>query len=712
MSWTRKFDAIRERVASFLSRANAAGASWHRPLLAVVLVAVLTFYFAASLSPGRVDVEVDHPSPQSFKAPFDMIDRPTTERLRREAAERIPDLYEPDLQVDENVMDRLAEDFAGLREIAAMADLTVELQAALLEEKLEIAFTEDVVQGVLQLTPRTMDLLESTARTIMTELLAQGIRAEELESIRHKVPEAVRIYEFDRPATVFLSLLLQNRLQANLVFNEEATLAAREQARAGVEARIIRRDEVIVYEGQRITEDDLVRLRDAGLLRPDAAYPSFAGALLMSAALVGLMAAYLRFFDPTVFGQPVRLLLLALIMVSTLVVARFTWLISGYAMPTAAGSMLLALLLNPQVAIFATILMAVTLGIVTGGQLVLALVVLVGGLVGVYSVTRVGQRSDLMRAGLYVGLVNGLMIIAWLLLHGAGNVLEMALWRDVLWGVAAGVVSAVLTIGSLPFLETFSGILTPVRLLELANPDQPLLRRLLVEAPGTYHHSIMVANLAEAAVERVGGNSLLARVGAYYHDIGKLKRPYFFAENQFGGENPHDKISANLSALIITAHVKDGVELAQEHRLPAELVRFIQEHHGTMRVQYFYNKALEETGGEGLLEENFVYPGPVPQSRETAICMLADSAEAAVRSMTKPTPARIESTVRKLIKDRLNDGQLDRCDLTLKDLNLIADTFTQILNGIFHARIEYPDPPPTPRGKESGKGTGSDNGRQ
>lgn len=200
-------------------------------------------------------------------------------------------------------------------------------------------------------------------------------------------------------------------------------------------------------------------------------------------------------------------------------------------------------------------------------------------------------------------------------------------------------------------------------------------------------------------------------MGAYYHDIGKLKRPYFFAENQFGGENPHDKINPNLSALIITAHVKDGVEMAREHRLPAELIRFIQEHHGTMRVQYFYNKAMEETGGEGLLEENFAYPGPVPQTRETAICMLADSAEAAVRAMTKPTPGRIEATVRKIIKDRLNDGQLDRCDLTLKDLNLIADTFTQILNGIFHARIEYPEPPALPRGKEATKGTGTDNGR-
>src|SRR5690606_35916981 len=268
---------------------------------------------------------------------------------------------------------------------------------------------------------------------------------------------------------------------------------------------------------------------------------------------------------------------------------------------------------------------------------------------------------------------------------------DVDLWTDVVWALVGGFLSAVLTIGTLPFLETALGILTPVRLLELANPNQPLLRRLLLEAPGTYHHSIMVANLCEAAAEQVGADSLLARVGAYYHDVGKMKRPYFFIENQFGGVNPHEKIAPNLSALIITSHVRDGVELAREYGLPEEIIKFIREHHGTTTVEYFYHKAMEDEHAQGVIEENFRYPGPIPQSKETAICMLADGSEAAVRAMTRPTPGRTEAMVRKVIRDRLNGGQLDHCDLTLADLDRIARTFTQILTGLFHSRIEYPE---------------------
>ncbi|HEY8393424.1 MAG TPA: HDIG domain-containing metalloprotein, partial [Thermaerobacter sp.] len=205
------------------------------------------------------------------------------------------------------------------------------------------------------------------------------------------------------------------------------------------------------------------------------------------------------------------------------------------------------------------------------------------------------------------------------------------------------------------------------------------------------HHSLMVANLAEAAVEEVGGNSLLARVGAYYHDVGKIKRPYFFIENQFGGENPHDRLSPNLSALIITAHVKDGVELARQHGLPEEIIRFIREHHGTTRVEYFLRRAQEQGEPDQVMEANFRYDGPPPTTRETAVVMLADAVEATVRSLGHLTPGRIEQVVRKVIKDRLNDGQLDQADLTLRDLDRIAAAFVRVLTGVFHHRIEYPE---------------------
>jgi len=212
-----------------------------------------------------------------------------------------------------------------------------------------------------------------------------------------------------------------------------------------------------------------------------------------------------------------------------------------------------------------------------------------------------------------------------------------------------------------------------------------------VEAPGTYHHSIIVGNLAEAAAEAVGGDALLARVGSYYHDIGKLKRPYFFTENQFTEENPHEKIAPTLSTLIITAHVKEGVELAREAKLPEVIVDLIRQHHGTDLVRFFFHRAAENDKEEQVEEKDFRYPGPRPQTKEAAIIMLADSVEAAVRSLAKPTPARVEQLVRRIIKERLNDGQLDESDLTFKDLDKVADAFVRVLSGIFHTRVEYPD---------------------
>jgi len=233
---------------------------------------------------------------------------------------------------------------------------------------------------------------------------------------------------------------------------------------------------------------------------------------------------------------------------------------------------------------------------------------------------------------------------------------------------------------------------TSSKLLELSNPNQPILRRLLMEAPGTYHHSIIVGNLAESAADAIGANSLLARVGAYYHDIGKIKRPYFFIENLINNnENPHDKLAPTLSTLILTAHIKDGLEFAKEYKLPKIITDIIAQHHGTSLISFFYHKAAENEKAENLNKADFSYEGPKPQSKEAAIVMLADSVEAGVRSLKNPTPGRMEAFVRKVIKDKLEEGQLEESDLTFRELDTIVQAFLRVLNGIFHSRIEYPD---------------------
>jgi putative nucleotidyltransferase with HDIG domain len=362
-------------------------------------------------------------------------------------------------------------------------------------------------------------------------------------------------------------------------------------------------------------------------------------------------------------------------------------------MPVAFGSILLTILMDKHVAFFQAVQITLLGALFSQSDpLAHALVGTVGALVGILAVGRVESRTDIYRAGIYVSMGNMLTIMALKLTDGAG-LLERQVWLDVTLGAGNGLLTSILVTGALPLFENLFGVLTPLKLLELSNPNHPLLKRLLVEAPGSYHHTIFVANLCEAGAEAIGADHILARVGAYYHDIGKVKRPYFFVENQFGGENPHDKLPPSLSALIITSHVKDGVEMAREARLPREIIDFITEHHGTMLVSYFYHMASKAGQSEYVLEDDFRYDGPKPRSKETAILMLADGCEASVRAMHQKSPLtleQIEAQVRRIFEDRLKQGQLEECDLTFRELEILVKTFVRVLSGVHHTRIEYP----------------------
>jgi len=412
-----------------------------------------------------------------------------------------------------------------------------------------------------------------------------------------------------------------------------------------------------------------------------------------------LLFFYVYQYQRSLFQHEPYFILLGLLMVTTMVFSKGfvainlgNWpesaTVVGYLAPVAAGAMLIAILLDTKLAVFSVFILAIFTGIITGQQLQFAVVAMAGGLAGVYSVSRLSQRTDLAKSSLYIILANTSTIAAMGFLQ---TVSLTGITLGMVMGIINGVLSAILTIGSLPFLETAFGITTSVRLLELSNPNQPLLKRMLLEAPGTYHHSVMVGNLAESAADAVGADSLLARVGAYYHDIGKVKRPYFFIENQFTAENPHDKLTPTLSTLIITSHVKDGLEMARTQRLPKVICDMIEQHHGTSLISFFYHKALDNDRTESVVEGDFRYETRKPQSKEAAIVMLADSVEAAVRSLQKPTPGRMEGLVRRIIKDKLDDGQLEASDLTFRELDFIAQAFVRVLSGIFHSRIEYPD---------------------
>ncbi|MGZ4163240.1 MAG: HD family phosphohydrolase, partial [Tumebacillaceae bacterium] len=412
-----------------------------------------------------------------------------------------------------------------------------------------------------------------------------------------------------------------------------------------------------------------------------------------------VMILYLEMTNSKVGRNNQFLLCLSII---TLVFALFTKVTSmgealgyadiGYLTPIAMGTMLVTILFDTQLAILMSFLFALLAGVAFDYKFQIVFVTFISGLIGAFAVSRVKHRLVIMRAGFIISGVALITITAIQLLSSTGSDLMQYL-QSLLIGVISGIFSAIITIGLLPFLESSFGILTPISLLELSNPNHPLLKKLLMEAPGTYHHSLIVGNLAEAAAEMIGADPLICRVGAYFHDVGKMKRPLFFIENQMSKDNPHDKVAPTLSHLIITSHVRDGLEMQEEYRLPKPIRDICEQHHGTTILWYFYNKALETDKSGTISADDFRYPGPKPQSKEAAIVMLCDAVEAAVRSMARPTPNRIESVIHKIIKDRLNDGQLDECDLTLKDLDKAADAFLRTLNGIYHARIEYPDLP-------------------
>ena len=665
-----------------------------------------TLLLATAVAPAQVRVRPGQAAPRDLVAPKQLIDRPATERLRQEAARAVPDQYQEDDTAAEQArrdVDAAFDAVAAVQE--AMARRTeaegqggsppepVAADRGRLEQRLGFALPTEVADAVLTADKGTLEAMRRDLWALVRRELDQGIKEDQLAATRLRLGEEIDNLDYPRPLREFMDLVGSRALRPNLIFDREGTEEARRRAMEQVDPVVIVPGEVIVEAGEKVTEDDMVRLRDAGLLQEDpwGLAGIWAGTGLL--VLLGMAAggAYLATFDRRVYEDEPRFVLFGLVPVITLVFARLLQPVSPYLMPVATGPMLLAVLLSPRTALVAAMLLAVAVGVMAGDGLRFGIVAWFGGAAAAFAVSRLGHRSDFMRAGAIIAGVNAATTLGLALMLGSPPLDRLEVWKQVGWSAFGGLLAAILTIGLLPFLESFFGLVTPVRLIELANPNQPLLRRLLVEAPGTYHHSLMVANLAEAAVEEIGGNSLLARVGAYYHDVGKIRRPYFFIENQFGGENPHDKLSPNLSALIITAHVKDGIELARQHGLPEEIIRFIREHHGTTRVEYFLRRAQEMGEPDQVLEGNFRYDGPPPTTRETAVVMLADGVEATVRSLGHLTPGRIEQVVRKIIKDRLNDGQLDRADLTLKDLDRIAATFVRVLTGVFHHRIEYPE---------------------
>ena len=430
---------------------------------------------------------------------------------------------------------------------------------------------------------------------------------------------------------------------------------------------------------------------------------SIVGVLLLVAFLLGALAAYVWVLQPKEIRRPRNLALLGTVLLLVLLLNRYgiliiTSLLQSYpriplsamraALPVPLGGVLLTILFNPRLAFAGSLVLTILTGVMVAAPIDYLLFSFVGSLVGVFTLAKHRGRTAFFRAGGIMSLANVYTLLAFALVQGDVS----TLLAEIVGGLLNGVIVAVVANGFLPLLEHSFGRTTDFTLLELSNLNEPMLRHLALVSPGTYHHSIMVGTLAEAAAEAVGANALLCRVGAYYHDIGKTRHPAYFIENDRDAAIRHDKLAPSLSRAIVMSHVKEGIEMARAYGLPEVLVDLIPQHHGTRLVHYFYQRAKETADPDlhAVQEEDYRYPGPKPQTREAAILMLADAVEAAARTLTDPTPARIQGAVQKIINGIFVDGQLDECDLTLRDLHRMANSFARILAGIFHHRVNYP----------------------
>ncbi len=675
-------------------------------LAAVVIVGSCFLSGGYSFKEGQV-------CPTNIYAPRTIVyvDEEETERLRNEAENRVEKSYQEDTDALQRQHDQIDSVFGKVRELRDM-ELSPEDKVAQLrsfmKEEIGISNSDlddisiDSFAAVLAADDQELDNAQSLSRSFIQDELRYGLKSDGLANARDNLVYRVTISEIPDEWESVVSAVLVRVIEPNLIFDNETYERRVEQARAEIPniVRTYQAGQVIVREGDIITKLDLAVLRQLGLMQGRGMWPRLLGVILFVLVMGGLIAFYFAKFRRDLLKNDQYILLYGLVFTLTIVVAKAISMINispraeiaaliGYLLPVAGGAILITVLFDRGLAVFTSFLFSILVGVMTDGQISFAVVAFVGCMAVIYGIGSFASRSDLLRGGLfYISLANVGMILILGLLNEAALGMVLA---GMGMGILNGITSSILALGSLPYLESAFGITSTVRLLELSNPSQPLLKRLLLEAPGTYHHSILVGNLAEAAAEAVKADPLLVRVGSYYHDIGKLKRPYFFIENQMSRENPHDKIAPSLSTLIITSHVKDGLELAREHKLPPDIQGIIEQHHGSSLVAYFYQKALESDRPELVTEEEFRYDSNKPQTREAALVMLADSVEAAIRSLQKPTPGRLEGLTRKIIKDKLHDGQLEECDLTFKDLDKIASAFVRVLGGIFHSRIEYPE---------------------
>lgn len=670
----------------------------------VIAYCLLTVIVGVATMPNRYDIRVGMVSPVTITATKDVVDTITTSAYQEIAARQVEPSYVQDSTVASAVMADLEKPFELFVSLGvpegeqAPQEITQEMLDSA-EQVLSPVTMSDVRLTAILGTPQEtlVDLAAQTKSRVREHLnlnIAEGQENDTVYGIQRELVSA----GWDATLAGCAADMLRPYLRANMVVDVETTEANREAARAAVEEVVYIKGQNIVRSGEIVTSAQIEMLNSLGLLKEQGwDLPLLSGVGILIAMLLGMLVLYLATFEPDLLATPGQVLLLMTILISSVLLCWAVMQFNVYLMPTVLAVMLTCYLMKPRLALMICCIVAVFAGLIASGANGFNAAVfntmihtLVSGALCIAVICRSKGRTGVLIAGLFAGAANMITSMAIGLTNNSNisSVLVAACWS-----AGSGILSGVLSIGLQPVLETAFNLTTTAKLFELSNPNQPLLRRMLLEAPSTYHHSIMVANLAEAGANAIGANGLLARVGGYYHDVGKLKRPLYFRENQFG-DNPHDRTDPRVSAAIILAHPGDGVQMAAKERLPEPILRIIARHHARSSVVFFYDKAIKQYGAENVDPADFTYDADLPQTKEEAIVMLADPVEAAARTLPSRDPQSIANLIDKLFDTRMQDGDLDECRLTFADIAKIKEAFVTVMTGMYHERIEYPDPPP------------------
>lgn len=668
----------------------------HRIVLFVLAFVLTIVCIGTGSIQQRETVQVGSVATKRYVAPEDTVDEAATEKLREAAANSVGPIYKTDTTVmDKNVtmvegvFQELDTVLAGLPEGESFYNAVQEISL-----ELPVVLSNRQLMAYENLTADQRKAFANDCVSVLKQIYDKGVTADGLTEAKASGLTYLQELAWSSDLKTMAGVILSAAVEPNLIVDEAAVEAAKEEKRAEVDEVLIRKNQKIVDEGEIITQeiyDKLVALNLVSETGLEGSLMPMLGSLVITGMLFAALYLFFRWGKGNILLKPNEIrMLFTIYMMMVLLIRILANLTVFTIVPVGLFAMLVSLLVGRRMALWLNALFCIIGCFIFNGDVQFLMYALISGTFAALIIQKTDKRSHLIPAALGMAAVDFVTTISLGFFFGEGYSTELLFQGGI--GAVTGLLSMIVAVGSLPFWENMFEANTPLRLMELTNPNNELLRKLMIEAPGTYHHSLIVANLAETAVYDIGGNTALARAGAYYHDVGKLRYPQFFAENQ-SGHNPHDELPPEKSAKIITGHTKGGLELAERYKLPPVVRDMIVEHHGNSLVKFFYFKALKLYGAENVNEADYRYQGRIPSSRESAVVMLADTVEAAVRSMLGhgKTMEEAEAAVKNLMKDKLDDGQLNNSGLTLNELETIRLAFLKVFHGMYHERVSYPE---------------------